>query len=119
MAKKRIRIVNLYIRPGTFAFFFKRIAAQKHEYDFAEIADLRKILSNERAKIVNTLKNKSPNSIYDLAKILGRDFKSVRTDIKLLEKYGIIELKPFVKGKRRSLKPMLILDSLQINMNFE
>jgi predicted transcriptional regulator len=119
MAKKRIRIVNLYVRPGNFAFFFKRISGKQEEFDFSELEDLRKVLNNEKAKILNVIKVKNPESIYDLAKTLGRDFKAVREDIKLLEKFGLIELKTITKGKRRCLKPQVALDTLQVNLNFD
>ncbi|MEM3405825.1 MAG: HTH domain-containing protein [Candidatus Pacearchaeota archaeon] len=119
MARKRERIVNLYVRPGNFAFFFRRISGNKEEYDFSELEDLRKVLNNEKAKILSIIKTKSPSSIYDLAKELKRDFKAVREDVKLLEKFGLIELRSIIKGKRRCLKPEIALDTLQININFD
>jgi len=122
MAKKKdkkTRIVNLYITPSTFSTIFKRLSGDKSDYDLSGLRDLRKILNDEKAKILNTIKNKSPTSIYDLAKMLGRDFKSVRKDIKLLERFGFIELKPETTGKRRKLKPQLIIDNLQINISFQ
>ena len=57
--------------------------------------------------------------MYQLAKLLGRDFKAVSQDIKLLEKFGLIELKPETKGKRKRLRPVIVVDSLQININFQ
>ena len=119
MAKKRVRIVNLYIKPGNLAFFFRRIAGKHEEFDFSELEDLRRMLNNEKAKILNIIKTRKPESIYDLAKELKRDFKAVREDVKLLEKFGLIELKSTIKGKRRCLKPEVALDTLQININFD
>jgi predicted transcriptional regulator len=119
MAKKRERIVNLYVKPGNFAFFFRRIAGKQEEYDFSELEDLRRVLNNEKARILNMIRAKNPESIYDLAKELKRDFKAVREDVKLLEKFGLIELKSIMKGKRRGLKPEVALDSLQINIHFD
>ena len=117
--KKKVRIVNLYIKPGTFAYIFRRLAGQKQEYDFSDLSDLRKILSNEKARIMNIIKMKKPNSIYHLAKLLGRDFKSVIQDVKVLERFGLLELKLSSKGKRKVLVPKVAIDTLQINISFE
>ncbi len=111
--------MNLYVKPGNFAFFFRRISGKQEEYDFSELEDLRRVLNNEKAKILNLIRTKNPESIYDLAKELKRDFKAVREDVKLLEKFGLIELKSVFKGKRRCLKPEVALDVLQININFD
>jgi len=120
MAKKeRTRIVNLYISPNAFSSIFKRLRGERSDYDFSGLADLRQLLSNEKAKILNTIKNRNPESIYHLAKILGRDFKAVSKDIKLLERFGFIELKHEVKGKRKKLKPVVVIDNLQINISFQ
>lgn len=121
MAKQELktRIVNLFITPGAFTSIFKRLRGDKSEYDFSGISDLRQLLSNEKAKILNIIKTKNPESIYQLAKLLQRDFKAVREDIKLLEKYGFIELKSEIKGNRKRLKPIIVIDTLQVNINFQ
>jgi len=119
MAKEtKTRIVNMYVTPSAFASIFKRLKGDRSEYDFSGLADLRQLLSNEKAKILNVIKNNNPESIYKLAKILGRDFKAVSQDINLLKKYGFIELKQESKGKRKRLKPVIAINSLQINISF-
>ena len=70
-------------------------------------------------KILHTIKANKPSSLYILAKQLGRDFKAVRKDVATLEHFGIVKLvKTSGKGKRKSLAPVLNLDTLQINVNF-
>jgi predicted transcriptional regulator len=49
-----------------------------------------------------------------LAKILGRDFKSVSEDIKILEKFGFIEFHAGKTGKRQAKIPVLILNRINI-----
>jgi len=118
-AKKKTRIVNLFITPSAFASIFKRLRGDRSEYDFSALTELRQLLTNEKSKVLNTIKNSKPDSIYQLAKILGRDFKAVSNDVKLLEKFGFIELKHESKGKRKKLKPVPSIDSLQINISFQ
>ena len=118
MAKK-IKTRHIEITPNKtpLGIFFKILStSEKKKYDFSGIAMLRKLLNNEKARILHIIKNKNPNSIYNLAKILGRDFKSVREDIKLLEKFGFIELVSEKKGKREMLRPKVVTDSININI---
>lgn len=115
---KKTRIVNLYVTPGAFTSIFKRLRGERTDYDLSALAELRQLLSNEKSKILNTIKHAKPESIYKLARILGRDFKPVREDVKLLEKFGFLELKETKKGKRKRLTPVLIVENLQINIIF-
>ena len=121
MAKKTkqptVRNISLSIESGTFTGIFKRLRGEKQSYDFSGIAGLRQLLSNERARLLSTIKNKKPTSMYNLAKILERDFKSVRQDIRLLERFGFIELDANTKGKREMLKPVLAVDKVVITVN--
>lgn len=119
MAAKRTktRYVTLASDSGVFSTIFKKIAGDKKEYNFADLSVLRRLLSNEKAKILHVIKNESPESIYQLAKKLGRDFKSVTEDIKLLEKLGFIELIAERKGKRIKHRPVLAVDELVISFS--
>lgn len=122
MAKKSVKIrtreVDLYVTPDSFTSFFRRFRGEKSELDLEGIAELRQLLSKEKARILYIIKNSNPSSIYALAKLLKRDFKSVREDVKLLEKFGFLTLTEEIKGKRRRLKPVLAIDKLQISLNF-
>ncbi len=119
MASKKKRIVNLYITPTSFSFLFKKISGRKaEEYDFSALSELRQLLSNERAKIIYVIKNKKPESIYQLAKLVGRDFKAVVKDLKLLEKFGFVKLIHVSKGNRKMVKPEAELHDLTINLIF-
>ena len=120
MAKKRakkregIKNITLQSKRGAFSTIFHLFSG---EALFEEVTQVRALLSNERAKLLHAIKQNNPDSIYALAKMLGRDFQSVRKDIALLKHFGIISLQK--QGKSRvSLKPVLNLDKLQININF-
>ena len=89
------------------------ILKSKSNYDFSGLSDLRKLLSNEKAKILDTIKLSKPSSIYELSKKLKRNFKSVYEDVKLLERFGFIELIPS-KKKHQILTPKLSYDSIHI-----
>lgn len=109
--------ISLSIEAGTFTGIFRRLRGNKKDYDFTEISSLRQLLSNERARLLYAIKNKAPSSLYHLAKLVGRDFKSVRQDVKLLEKFGFLELETNRKGKREMLKPILTADKINITIS--
>ena len=110
--------IDIVDEGGSFTTFFKRITGEHSGYDFQGVSALRHLLSNEKAKVLHLVKIKKPNSIYQLAKMLKRDFKSVNDDVKLLEKFGLIDLISERTGKRERLKPVLVADSIHINFRF-
>lgn len=114
--KKKIREISIVDEAGTFTTFFKRFTSENLEFDFEGISSLRKLLSNEKARLLHVLKSKKPSSIYALAKILGRDFKSVSNDIKLLERFGFIEMTAEKTGNRKRLRPILVVDEVDIKL---
>lgn len=114
--KTKTREVTIIDEGGTFRTFFKKFAGETDAYDFEGISTLRKLLSNEKAKLLHTIKTRSPGSIYELAKMLKRDFKAVSEDIKLLERFGFLEMIAEKSGKRNRLKPILVVSSIYINI---
>ncbi len=113
--KSKTREITIIDDEGVFNTFLKRFTGEK-DYDFQGIETLRKILNNEKARLMHIIKTKKPNSIYSLAKLLKRDFKSVSDDIKLLEKFGFLEMTAEKTGKRERLKPSLIIDTMYIKI---
>ena len=112
--KTKIREVSIHESHGVFSIL--RRLGVKEEYDFTGLSALRQILSNEKARILDVIKNQKPGSIYKLAKILGRDFKSVQVDIKLLERFGFIELIEEKTKNRIRHRPEIVVDTVVINI---
>lgn len=117
--KKRTKKITINQESGAFSAIFSRLRGKEtqEKEKNPEISLLRSILSQERARMLHILKEKKPNSLYELAKLLGRDFKSVRADILTLERAGLVETIPIHKGKREKLKPLLVVDALEVTIN--
>jgi predicted transcriptional regulator len=113
MAEKT-RIIEVYEKGGTFSSVFKKFTGQKKDYNHSDLALLRQLLSNEKARLLNVVKFKKPNSLYALAKELGRDFKTVRDDVLLLKKFGFIDLVQEKSGNRITHKPIITATTLNI-----
>jgi predicted transcriptional regulator len=109
--KTKIREISIIQSKGAFSIFKPGVSKN---YNFEDVSSLRQILSNEKARILNTIKTKNPSSIYELAKQLGRNFKAVSDDIKLLKKFGFIDLKEEYSKKRKRLRPVIVVDTLNI-----
>ena len=114
--KTKTTQITIVDKKGTFSVLFKKLPGNKKDYNFEGLSALRTLLSNEKSRMLHTIKTKSPKSVYSLAKMLKRDFKSVSEDIKLLEKFGFIDLIAEKTGKRERLKPKIIVDSINIEI---
>ena len=115
MPKEKTREITITESKGAFSIF-KKPQISKKDYDFSGILALRQLLSNEKARILNVIKTQEPKSIYDLAKKLGRGFKSVNDDIKLLERFGFIELIEEKTKNRIRHKPEIVVDTITIHI---
>ena len=60
----------------------------------------RKILSQERLRLMAVVEEKRPQSLYELAKLLGRDRRNVVKDVEYLASLGLIHLAKERKAKR-------------------
>ncbi len=110
--KTKIREITITESKGAFSIFGRG----KKDYDFSGIFALRQLLSNEKARILYVIKTQKPKSIYDLAKKLGRGFKSVNDDIKLLERFGFIDLIEEKTKNRKRYRPEIVVDSITIHL---
>ena len=111
MATREITIKN---SKGAFSIFKKGSA--KENYDFSGILALRQVLSNQKARILHVIKTQNPQSIYELAKKLERGFKSVNDDVKLLERFGFIELVEEKTKNRVRYRPVILIDTITLNV---
>ena len=109
-----VREITIKREKGKFSIFKK--GSSKEDYDFSGILALRQLLSNEKARILHVIKNQKPQSIYELAKKLDRGFKAVNDDVKLLERFGFIELIPEKTKNRTRLRPAIVVDTMSINV---
>lgn len=111
--KTKTREITIVDEGNTFNAFLRKFTGEK-EYNFEGLANVRRLLSDEKTRLLHTIKIKKPSSLYGLAKMLGRDFKSVKEDVDVLEKFGFIEIIGEKTGKRERHKPVLAVDSMHI-----
>ncbi|MGV8151664.1 MAG: hypothetical protein ACP5OG_01155 [Candidatus Nanoarchaeia archaeon] len=108
--------LSLSSSDGTFSYLLHKFKKNNDSKPSSGVYMLRQLLSNQKARLLHVVKSKQPQSIYELAKLLGRDFKSVRSDIKVLESFGFIELVSSNKNNRERLRPIVDADKIQITI---
>jgi len=116
MSREKVREITITQSQGAFSIF-KKVPTEKNSFDFSGLQAIRQVLNNEKARVLHVIKHKEPKSIYNLAKILGRSFKSVNDDIKLLKRFGFIELiEEKVKNRIRH-RPIVLIDTITIHVS--
>jgi predicted transcriptional regulator len=60
---------------------------------FVSVEAMRQVLTEPRLTLLRTIRTSHPQSIAALAKLVRRDFKNVRADVKILSDLGLVELK--------------------------
>ncbi len=79
------------------------------------LATIAKIFSHTRMEILQAIITKKPKSIYELAKLVNRDFKNVHSDVQFLNEVGLIKLKETGDG-RNGLKPIAKYSGIELNL---
>ncbi|GEM_PF-3337159 len=71
------------------------------EVRFASIEAVRNVLTRERLALLRAIKGRRPGSIYELAKVVERNLKSVQTDLKFLQEHGLVRLNVHQQARRK------------------
>lgn len=115
MSKIKVREVSIRESKGAFSIFGDK-GMKKEDYNFDGLDSLKKLLSKEKARIIDAVKYKKPKSIYELSKTLNRPFKAVMDDVLILERFGLIELISEKTKKRIRHRPEILSDHLIIHL---
>ncbi|NUO10402.1 MAG: hypothetical protein HUU08_17385 [Candidatus Brocadia sp.] len=90
----------------------EKVKSEKGLY-FESIKGFRKAITPKRIELLHVIKEKQPKSLQELARLSGRDIKSIVTDISILEELGLVDMKRKRAGRKES---MPIVDYNKINL---
>ena len=82
---------------------------------FTSLTAVAKVLSPVRLELLGAIITHKPDSISSLAKIVGRDFKNVYADIRLLSSVGILELKG-ARKRRDAIRPVALYSGIELDL---
>jgi predicted transcriptional regulator len=89
---------------------------KKHEAIYFESIDaMRKVLTEERLRILKIIKKDRPTSIYELAKILRRNVKNTFGDVQFLAQAGLVQLRK-TKDIRAKTTPEVNYDRILLEI---
>jgi predicted transcriptional regulator len=81
----------------------RREKMKKHEgLYFENLEAMRKVLTENRLKMLKVIKKEHPSSVYELAKLLKRDIKNTHDDVQMLAGLGLVDLKKTKEGRERN-----------------
>jgi len=115
MARLKTREITITNPKGAFSIL-RKAGIKKSDYDFSGVLALRQLLTKEKSRMLHAIKTEKPKSIYDLAKKLGRGFKAVNDDVKLLKRFGFVDLVKEKDNNRSRYRPEIIADTITINI---
>ena len=88
--------------------------SEPHKIVSRTTEDIGKILTRERIRLLYVIREKKPESISELARILDRKESNVHNDLTFLEGIGLLEIK---KGRNNVKKvPVVDYDALHITV---
>jgi predicted transcriptional regulator len=77
---------------------------------------LRTLITKERLKMLSSVREKKPNSLYALAKLLKKDIKTIATDTELLSSAGLLKLETYKDGKRTKVRPSVTASKISLEL---
>jgi predicted transcriptional regulator len=83
---------------------------------FTSLEAARNFLTRERLGLLRTIKSRQPNSIYELAKMTGRDLKNVQQDVRILERHGLVRIARRPRGSRKVKVPRVPFEEIALKI---
>lgn len=96
--KQRIRIRSVGDALGDFRKTWKaleqgkKVKPQGGTY-FTSLEAARKVLTPKRLELLRAIRKENPDSLYRLARVVGRDLKNVQEDVRALAELGLVSLR--------------------------
>jgi predicted transcriptional regulator len=106
--KGRIEIKSLEEGLKDFRATWKAVAAGKKVTPrrgtyFTSLEAARKVLTPKRLQLLRMIRQDRPDSVYQLARLVRRDFKNVHADLQALAVYGLVSLERTQTGRRTTV----------------
>ena len=83
---------------------------------FTSLEAARNFLTRERLGLLHTIRSRHPGSIYELAKMAGRDLKNVQEDVRILEQHGLVRIAKRPRGSRNAKVPRVPFDEIALKI---
>ncbi len=88
----------------------------REEAGFTSIEAARNFLTRERLALLRAIRTQKPGSLYELARMVNRDFKNVQQDIGILERHGLVRICKQARGKRNVKVPQVPFEQIALKI---
>jgi predicted transcriptional regulator len=92
----------------------KKIDKRRGVY-FTSLEAMRRVLTEKRLELLHIIKDRQPDSVYELSKIVKRDLKNINSDLELLRDIGLVSMTKARKGRERVI-PRVNYDKIQLEI---
>lgn len=92
------------------------LTAHKPGLYFESLEDLRKILTAKRLDLLVAILRHTPDSVTELARLVGRDLKNVSEDLTLLHQLGLVEFAAG-EGHGNARAPVVPYDEIDLTID--
>lgn len=82
---------------------------------FENLNAFRRALTAKRLELLHSIKKERPSSVYELARMLGRDIKNVTQDLEYLKEVGLVDVKR-TGEKRERIIPEVNYDKIDLEI---
>ena len=83
---------------------------------FENLDTFRKVLTEKRLALLHAVKQNKPETIHELARLLGRDVKNVSDDLKYLAEVGLVTLDKGAVGSGRRVTPRVSYEKIRLEI---
>ena len=83
---------------------------------FTSLEAARNFLTRERLGLLHTIRSRHPGSIYELAKMTGRDLKNVQEDVRILQQHGLVRITSQPRGSRKVKVPSVPFEEIALKI---
>lgn len=122
----KVRNITIGIQPledglGEFSRVVRSIqhgrppAKKREQVNFVSLDAMRKVLTPKRFELLHAIREKGPDSVYELAQLVKRDIKNVQVDVAMLSRIGLLSLSR-ARSARRRMVPRVEYDRLQLQI---
>lgn len=78
--------------------------------------DLRRLMTSGRLSMLSAVRKGKPRSLYQLAKFMKKDIKTVATDAGILSKAGLMRLETYKEGKKTKVRPSVRMNRIRMEL---
>lgn len=88
----------------------------RNEVSFTSLEAARNFLTPKRIALLHAIRIREPRSLYELARLVKRNFSSVFKDVAILRRHGLVQLSRVPRSRRRAVAPKVRYEAIRLQI---